>query len=375
MSGIYLHIPFCDTKCIYCDFYSITNQSNKDRFIKALLKEIEYYAPLFNNHNFDTIFFGGGTPSLLEKADFELIFESLYKHYSISYTGEITIEANPGTLDKKKLIDFRSLPVNRISFGVQSFNDVDLKFLTRIHTALEAENSILSAQDAGFNNINLDLISALPSQTMQGWKYNMEKAVSLHTQHISAYSLIFEENTVLYNLRKLGQVNNTDIELEREMYDYTSEFLTINEFDHYEISNFAKPGFECRHNLKYWQREEYIAFGPSAASYVDKKRWTNVKNLLKYINLIETGKPAVDFEETIDEEKSFNEHLLLNLRSKGIDLRKFKNIFKYDFKDRHLSSINRLVNDGYAIVDSNLLKLTLKGYAMCDEIVTRYFMK
>jgi len=377
LSGIYLHIPFCDTKCIYCDFYSITNHTKKSEFINAILKEIDFYSPLLSDYKFDTIFFGGGTPSLLAKKDFELIFEALYKKYSISSNCEITIEANPGTLDRQKLGELKSLPVNRISFGVQSFNNNDLKFLTRIHSSEEAINSIRSAQDAGFENINLDLIFALPGQTMEAWKFNLEKAVSLNTHHISAYSLIFEENTVLYNMRKLGQVKNAEIELEREMFDFTSEYLVSAGFEHYEISNFAKPGFQCRHNLKYWQREQYISFGPSASSFIGNKRWTNVRNLIKYIKSVESGLPlgksAVDFEEEISKDTAITEHIFLGLRSKGIDLVGFKNIFNYDFKDKYLTSINTLVNGGFAEVNDNLFRLTQKGYAVCDEIAARYF--
>ncbi|MGH2576122.1 MAG: radical SAM family heme chaperone HemW, partial [Ignavibacteria bacterium] len=200
MSGIYLHIPFCDTKCIYCDFYSITNHSTKELFIKSLIKEIKDKSTQLTSKNFDTIFFGGGTPSLLSNDDFNLIFDVLYSALNISDKSEITIEANPGTLGKEKLIQLKKLPINRISFGVQSFIDSELKFLTRIHSSEEAINAIKSAQDAGFENINLDLIFALPGQTMENWKYNLETAFNLNTQHISAYSLIFEEGTYLNTL-------------------------------------------------------------------------------------------------------------------------------------------------------------------------------
>jgi oxygen-independent coproporphyrinogen-3 oxidase len=413
LPGIYIHIPFCDTKCIYCDFYSITNHIKKQEFINALLKEISYYSPLLKQYRFDTIFFGGGTPSLLDRKDFELIFESLYRNYSISDNSEITIEANPGTLNRVKLLDFKKLPVNRISFGVQSFSDADLKFLTRIHTAGEAKSSIKFAQEAGYNNINLDLIFALPNQSLDDWKFNLATAVSLKTQHISAYSLIYEEGTPLYNMYKSGnkaplsfgeempaglsvpQAGRSDgagrgwgqeaeIELEREMFDYTSDYLSGCGFEHYEISNFAKPGYECRHNLKYWQREEYIAFGPSASSFIGDKRWTNIRNLIKYIELIQTSEvletsevccmPAwVDYEEKITAETAITEHIFLGLRSRGIELNKFRNTFNYDFIKKHSNSINTLVNGGYAKVENNVFSLTVKGYALCDEIAAVYF--
>lgn len=373
MSGIYLHIPFCDTKCIYCDFYSITNHANKDKFINAILKEIEHYSPLMNGNKFDTVFFGGGTPSLLPVDDFNRIFEALYKNYSISESSEITIEANPGTLDETKLMSLRSLPVNRISFGVQSFNNDDLKFLTRIHSSEEAVRTVQSARDAGYNNINIDLIFALPGQSMDAWKYNLDTAIKLETNHISAYSLIFEEGTVLNNMKRLGQVKSADIELEREMFDYTSSFLKSNGFEHYEISNYAKPGMECRHNLKYWQCEEYISFGPSASSYAGKKRWTNVKNLVNYIKSVESGKSSVDFEEEITEEKAITEFIFLGLRSKGIDTDKFSRVFNLNFNEKYITAINTLVNAGFAKAENNRFYLTQKGYAVSDEIVARYF--
>ena len=371
--GIYLHIPFCDTKCIYCDFYSITNHENKNRFISSVLREIEYYSSSLRNHKFDTIFFGGGTPSLLPREDFEKIFESLYKNYSISKNSEITIEANPGTLTKEKLMEFRKLPINRMSFGVQSFIDTELQFLTRIHTADEAIKSVHAAQDSGYDNVNIDLIFALPGQTMEMWKYNLDKAIALNTKHISAYSLIFEEGTVLNNMKRLGKVKEADIDLETEMFDYTSEFFTSRGFEHYEISNFAKPGFQCRHNLKYWQREEYISFGPSASSFVGNKRWTNIKNLLKYLESIESGNEAKDFEEEIDDEKATTEFIFLGLRSKGIDVNKFNRQFNINFKHKYLHSISSLVNNGYAKMESDIFRLTRKGYAISDEIAARYF--
>lgn len=373
MPGIYLHIPFCDTKCIYCDFYSITNHSKKSEYLSAIVKEISSRSALMKGKVFDSIFFGGGTPSLLEVPEFEMLFEALYRNYSISPDSEITIEANPGTLDELKLKTFRSLPINRISFGVQSFIDEELKFLTRIHSAKQAIASIKSAQDAGFENINLDLIFALPGQTMENWRFNLEQAVRLNTQHISAYSLIFEKGTVLYSMREKGHVSQADIELEQEMYEFTMEFLESHGYGQYEISNYAKPGFECRHNLKYWTLEEYISFGPSASSFVGDKRWTNVKNIGKYIDMIESGKEAHDFIETIDGKTSITEHIFLGLRSRGVNFDDFRLRHNVDFEKTYSSPIETLLKNGYALIDKSELKLTRKGYAVCDEIVASLF--
>ena len=373
MAGIYLHIPFCDTKCIYCDFYSITNHSRKKEFLEALSAEIIARSEELKHLVFDSVFFGGGTPSLLEKPDFTVLFEKLFKNYNISPGSEITIESNPGTLDKNKLTEISSLPVNRISFGVQSFIDTELKFLTRIHSARQAITSVKAAQEAGFDNINIDLIFALPAQTPEDWKYNLTEAVKLGVQHISAYSLIFEKGTALYSMRDKGQVKTADIELEQQMYEYTMEFLESEGYKQYEISNYAKPGYECRHNLKYWTLEEYISFGPSASSYINNKRWTNIKNIGKYIELIESGKEAHDFIETIDNETSVTEHIFLGLRSRGVNFNEFRTRHNIDFEKTYSSPIETLLKNGYAVKDETTLKLTRKGYAVCDEIVASLF--
>jgi oxygen-independent coproporphyrinogen-3 oxidase len=373
MPGIYVHIPFCDTKCIYCDFYSITNHTRKNELIDSLITEITRNAPRVKEKTFDSVFFGGGTPSLLSFYEFNKIFESLYANYNISPDCEITIEANPGTMDIEKLSSFRKLPINRLSFGVQSFIDTDLKFLTRIHSAAQAETAIKSAQDAGFDNINLDLIFALPEQTLDNWKYNLEKAVNLDTKHISAYSLIFEDGTFLNTLLHKNKVKKADTELEQQMYEYTMQFLSENGFTQYEISNYSKPGYECKHNLKYWTHEDYIAFGPSAASFIDGYRYVNVRDLGKYIEAINSGKDAYDFTEFIDRDTSITEYIFLGLRSTGIDLEKFKTTYNLDFTEKYNSPINILVQNGFASLTSNNLKLTRKGYSVCDEIVTTYF--
>ena len=373
MAGIYLHIPFCDTKCIYCDFYSITNHSKKAEFLSSIKKEIQFYSKQLADRTFDSIFFGGGTPSLLNYDEFTGIFDELYSNYNIAGDTEITIEANPGTLDLDKLEVFKKLPINRISFGVQSFIDSELQFLTRIHSAKQAKESILAAKAAGFDNVNLDMIFALPGQTLDSWKYNLDEAIKLDTKHISAYSLIFEKGTMLYSMRDKGQVQNADIELEQEMYEYTMQHLTDAGYRQYEISNYAKPGFECRHNLKYWTLEEYISFGPSASSYIGNKRWTNIKNIGRYIELVDSGKPAHDFIETIDKDTSVTEHIMLGLRSVGVNFEDFRRKHNIDFESAYTTPIETLITNGYAVKDAQSISLTRKGYAVCDEIVATLF--
>ncbi len=373
MAGIYLHIPFCDTKCIYCDFYSITNHSKKSEFLDAIKKEMISRSAELKDRTFDSIFFGGGTPSLLEAAEFRELFDVIYSNYNISADTEITIEANPGTLSRRKLDDFRTLPINRMSFGVQSFNNDELKSLTRIHTAEEAMESIKHAKAAGFDNLNLDLIFALPGQSLENWKYNLETAIELDTKHISAYSLIFEKGTMLYSMREKKQVSQADIDMEQEMYEFTMEFLESAGYKQYEISNYAKPGYECRHNLKYWTLEEYISFGPSASSYVGNQRWTNIKNIGRYIDLVESGKPAYDFIETIDKDTSVTEHIMLGLRSRGVNFDDFRFKHGIDFESAYVTPIQTLLANGYAVKDESKIVLTRKGYAMCDELVATLF--
>lgn len=374
MAGIYIHIPFCNTKCIYCDFYSITDHSKKNEIIDSIIKEISFRAPKLKDKKFETIFFGGGTPSLLSVPDFQKIFEALYANINIAPNPEITIEANPGTMNRKKLKDFRqNLPVNRISFGVQSFNDDDLKYLSRIHTSAKAIESIKISQDVGYDNINLDLIFAIPGQTKEKWVFNLQKAAELETKHISAYSLIFEEGTPLFNMYMKKKAIPQTEDAERRLYDLTMSFLKDSGYNQYEISNYAKKGYECRHNLKYWSHDEYISFGPSAASYINKYRWVNVKDIDKYIEQINSGTGAYDFMEFIDEQKSLDEYIMLGLRSKGINLLTLKQKYNTDFHAKYNVTCGILIKNKLARLKNNIFSLTPRGYAICDEILASYF--
>jgi len=372
-AGIYIHIPYCDTKCIYCDFYSLTDIRNKTLFISSLKKEIISVSEKLRNKSFDTIYFGGGTPSLLEYDDFAGIFEVIYRHHKITDNPEITIEINPGTLNKSKLQRFKKLPINRLSFGVQSFIDSELEYLTRIHSAKIAEDSVKLAQDEGYTNINIDLIFAIPGQSLENWKYNLNKAYELLPQHISAYSLIFEESTPLHRALNAGRTYKTDAELESDMYDYTADYLKKNGYKHYEISNFAKAGYLCRHNLKYWSLEEYIGYGPSASSYINSRRWTNIRNLKKYIEYIENNLSVIDFSEETDENRTKLEYIMLKLRSTGIDYDEFEKKFGSSFQSLYSEPIKTLIENNFAAEHDNKFFLNSRGYSLCDEITTKYF--
>jgi oxygen-independent coproporphyrinogen-3 oxidase len=379
MSGIYIHIPFCERKCIYCDFYSVENLNLIDRFTESLLKEIEIFsieADFFNDSIFDTIYFGGGTPSLLEPAQIEKILNKLSQSFKISSNPEITLETNPGTVDKRKLLEFKNLGVNRISFGVQSFFDDDLKFLGRIHTGEDAFKCVNDSFEVGFENVSIDLIFGLPGQTVEKWLENLKFAVSLNVPHISAYNLIVERGTPLHELFSLGKVQIPEDEIQAQLYERTIDFLENAGYVHYEVSNYAFEGFESRHNLKYWQYENYIGFGPSAHSFWINKRWWNFANLNKYINALDLGKIPVANFEILDEEKMIEEFIYLGLRSKGINVARFKGKFGFEFVDGDIKDeIEELERAGYITIEDDFIKLTPKGFLLCDEIVLRLISK
>lgn len=369
-AALYVHIPFCKHKCIYCDFYSIITSDNIDNFLSALKKEIKAYSHIYNkDFNFRSVFFGGGTPSIMPVEYIGQIIAELKKYFNVSADAEVTLETNPGTVDFEKLKGFLSVGVNRLSVGIQSFDEEDLKFLTRIHTKEEAISTIYNARDAGFNNINLDLIFNLPGQSKEKWKANLEEAVSLPVTHISAYSLILEHGTILNKMVLDGKVKVEDADFDAELYLFTINFLHNYGFKQYEVSNFGKPGFECRHNLAYWQYKNYIGFGPSAHSFVNSKRWWNYTSLKRYISEIEKNGTASASSEQLTDEEMLEEFVMLSLRSRGLDTAMLEEMFGIELLTRNNNYLNTLVNKELLIRKDNLYSLTPGGYAVCDEIV------
>lgn len=371
-SSIYIHIPFCDHKCIYCDFYSIIKHDNLNTFISALKREIEYYSNIYSEGRlFDTIFFGGGTPSLLEPALISDIISHLKKNFQFSDSTEITLETNPGTVNKEKLIDFLNTGINRISIGVQSFDNDDLKFLTRIHDSKTAISTIENANTAGFNNISLDLIFNLPGQTKEKWLYNLSTAVRLPIKHVSAYSLILERGTILNKMVLDGKVRIQDDEYDADLYEMTMDFLEAHSFLQYEVSNFAKEGFQCRHNNTYWHYHDYISFGPSAHSFSNGKRWWNYSSLKMYISNVDLYGKAEAGSEILNEEKMLQEYVMLNLRSSGLKKDEFIKRFGYDWIERNLNYFKSLEQQGFISQKDGKIQFTRKGYALCDEILEK----
>jgi oxygen-independent coproporphyrinogen-3 oxidase len=376
VASLYLHIPFCEHKCIYCDFYSIAPSETEQeydalvgRFLKALDLEIGLRGqdPIFQS-TYETIFFGGGTPSLLSPSSVGSILNKLAGKFPIDDNIEISLETNPGTVSLEKLREFKSVGVNRISFGIQSFHEKDLRFLTRIHSADQAKDNVRNAFKAGFDNVSFDLIFALPGQTLEEWNLNLTQALELTPKHISCYSLIVEPNTPLNRMVEAKQVVPLSAEVDASMYERTIEVLSEAGYAQYEISNFALPGFKCRHNSNYWNHVPYLSFGPSAHSFWNGKRWWNQSNVTGYADALERGVFPVAGEEVLSRQQWLDETIYLGLRSEGIHLPAFKERFNLDLLEQFKALVDGLLTDHLANVDNDRLMLTRKGYLLCDEI-------
>jgi oxygen-independent coproporphyrinogen-3 oxidase len=369
-TALYIHIPFCDHKCIYCDFYSLINYDNVEEYLSILKLEIAHYAQIYSNERIiDTIFFGGGTPSFMKPSYIQEIIEAVDKNFILNKEVEITLETNPGTVTKEKLIEFKNAGINRISIGVQTFDEEELKFLTRIHDKKTAINTIENSAEVGFENISLDLIFSLPNQSLQTWENNLKIAVDLPIKHISAYSLILERGTILNKMVLDGKVKMATENHDANLYKFTMDFLAGQNFNQYEISNFAKENYECKHNLYYWEYNDYLSFGTAAHSFVNGTRWWNFSSLKKYIDEIKQKGNAVRGTEKLNNSQMLEEIVMLGLRSKGINLDTIKSINNY-WLDKKQKKINILIESSYIKKENNILKCTPKGYMICDELIT-----
>lgn len=372
-SSLYIHIPFCDHKCIYCDFYSLITHDSIQIYLDALKKEIEYFARDFSSgRKFTTIFLGGGTPSLLAPHQIEEIIYQLKRNFTVSEDAEITLETNPGTVDEKKLKDFLKAGINRISIGIQTFDDEELKFLTRIHNKQTAIETVWLAKEVGFKNISVDLIFNLPKQTKEKWLLNLQTAISLPINHLSAYSLILERGTILNKLVLDKKVTLQDEDYDAELYELTIDFLTRNNFIQYEVSNFALKGFECRHNFAYWQYKDYLGFGTSSHSFVNGKRWWNYSSLKFYMEAVLKKGNAVIGEEILSKQQMKEEYIMLALRSNGLNVNEFNQKFGLDWYKKKEHQIKTYLENELLISRNDKLVLTPKGYVVCDEIVTNF---
>ena len=370
MAGIYIHIPFCKSRCIYCDFFTSTNEAEMDSYVQALCKEIVLRKDELANDVVKTIYFGGGTPSRLKKDHFKQIFNAINSNYKLFADMEITIEANPDDSSHAYVDMLLDLPFNRISIGIQSFDDQELKFLSRRHNAIEAIEAVKYCQEKGFHNISIDLMYGLPDQTLAIWKRNLQQAIELNIQHVSAYHLIYEEKTRLYSLLQAGKVHPVDEDSSLEMFGVLIDTLTEAGFEHYEISAFAKQGYISQHNSSYWTGLKYLGFGPSAHSFDGEHRWWNISSLPKYIAGINSSTPNIEMED-IDLTTKYNEYIITGLRTVwGIDLDVLKTNFGDELYDYFLKNAERYFNLNYLKRENSNVILTHKGIFISDGIMS-----
>lgn len=363
--GLYIHIPFCRSKCAYCDFYSLAGAEERmDDYCRALERHLAEVAPQAECHKADTVYFGGGTPSYLGAERLCRLLGSIRKLYKVDKHAEITLEANPDSAtDRKTLKRLRKAGFNRLSLGVQSMDDALLQTIGRIHTRQQVQEAVAAARKAGFKNLSLDLIYGLPGQTMEGWEKTLSDAVGLHPEHLSCYGLKLEEGTPLY--RRQGELTFPDEDMQADMYLYTVEFLKQCGYEQYEISNFAKPGFASRHNLKYWLMQEYAGFGPGAHSDFGNVRYGYARDLERYLK----GELVLQESETVDSDEREREYLMLRLRTvQGVDPREFEYRFRQRFAPL-ATLLQQCAREGLAEQDGNGWHLTAKGFLVSNRII------
>ena len=376
--GIYIHIPFCKQKCYYCDFVSYSNKcSEVKEYIESLKKEIEEFD--FSNYKVTSIYIGGGTPSYIDSIYIVEILSELKEKLKCNLIEfkdiEITIEVNPGTVDTKKLNDYKKSGINRLSIGLQSTKNDILKKIGRIHTYQEFLEIYKLARETGFKNINIDLMIGIPGQKIGDLKNTLQDIIKLEPEHISVYSLIIEENTPIEKMLENGEIKLPDEDLERNMYWYVKNTLELNGYNHYEISNFAKLGKESRHNLNCWNQEEYIGFGVSAHSYLNDIRFSNTINVEEYIQHIENNRKEenIQIEESQSLEDKKNEFMMLGFRKiQGVDIARFKEKFIDNPIFLYRENLNKLVEEGLIEVDLNHIKLTNKGIDLANLVFEEF---
>ena len=412
-AGVYIHIPFCRSHCSYCDFATGMYESERaERYVRALCSEITQWSEIENPFQIDTIYFGGGTPSLLSPAQIERILKSVHDRFRIVDSGEVTIELNPASilsappqrslrlggeslrydphrrdaevaeitqrradgdepeLSCDKLLGFRRLGINRASFGAQTFDDRELKQLGRTHTATDIPMTFHQLREAGFENINFDLIAGLPGQTLAGWRRNLDEALKLRPEHLSLYLLDVHESTPLADQIARGMRPKPDDDLAAEMYRLMIDEVCAAGYEHYEISNFSLPHFESRHNTKYWSGAPYYSFGCSAHSYDgERRRWANERDIARYVALVEKEESPIVGRTDLNEEDARSESVFLGLRlMRGIDLQSYEAKFGHDFRERYNGELVRLRDARLIEIDEKTIKLTTRGALLSNEV-------
>lgn len=373
--GVYVHIPFCRQKCSYCDFYSIKrNDEWENKFTEAVIAEIKSYSDKLNgNYTADTIYFGGGTPSIISPENLSRIMENLRETIKTDVHPEISMEANPNTLTAEKLRAYGEMGINRLSIGIQSLNDDILKKIGRIHNSSEALDAIDMCKQTGFKNINADVMFNIPGQTVRDVEDTLYEIIGTGVTHISFYSLKLEKGTPMYDMEKSRRITMPDEDLEREMYYAGRSLMEKNGLFQYEISNFAEKGFECRHNLKYWNQEEYIGLGPSAHSFLNSIRYSNPPDLNLYCESSVKGNFERIIQEELGKDDLMIEYIMLRLRlTEGLNIKDFKSKFSLDFKEMYEMQINYLVKNKLLKFDNDFILLTKKGMDISNYVIEEF---
>lgn len=370
MAGLYIHIPFCAKRCLYCDFFSNTDMKFKEPYVSAVIREMQLRQEYIGEEPLDTIYFGGGTPSQLQQADFERIFKAIDCLFNISSCKEITLEANPDDMTPEYVASLRNLPFNRVSMGVQSFKEKDLHFLNRRHDREQALRAVGLCKENGIPNISIDLIYGLPGQTLEKWQENLDDAIHLEIPHISAYHLIYEEGTALYKLMEAGKVAPIEEELSVTLFSTLINRLAEAGYLHYEISNFARPGYFSQHNSSYWTGKKYIGIGPSAHSYDGESRQWNISSLPHYLEGIRTGIPNIEIEK-LDINTKYNDFIITGLRTMwGIRTANIREQFgeeKQAYLERQAATY---LHQGLLIYENDTLTLSKEGIFISDGIMS-----
>ncbi|MGE5632455.1 MAG: radical SAM family heme chaperone HemW [Caulobacteraceae bacterium] len=369
--GLYIHIPFCRRKCFYCDFNSYEGrESDAEVYIEALVREIEMYRKKYNLQ-YRTVFIGGGTPTVINYFLIGRIMEQIRPY--IIQGAEVSMECNPGTVTCESLEYYRSAGINRLSFGLQAWQDELLKKIGRIHSLEEFLSSYKAAREAGFDNISADLMFALPGQTMEMWQETVKKICALGIEHISCYSLILEEGTKLCNMHEKGIIKLPDDDLDREMYWFATETFEEHGYGQYEISNFARQGYQCKHNLIYWRNEEYLGVGAGSHSKLENIRFWNHKGIDEYCNVVRKGTPPVEGEEKISPGEDMWETIFLALRlNEGLNIKEFEVKYGIDFFGIYGANVSKLQNNNLIIIEDKYMRLTKRGRDLSNSVFIEF---
>lgn len=374
MLGLYIHVPFCAQKCYYCDFNSYKINSNqKKEYLINIEREMKFYKDEFKDKCFDTVFFGGGTPSILTVDELQELVNNINENFNIKKDAEITIECNPGTINREKLEAMKKMGINRLSIGLQATQNYHLKSIGRIHTYEEFEKNYYDALDIGFENINIDLMYALPNQKTQEWKDTLDKIIKLNPSHISAYSLILEEGTKLYDMYQNKEFELLDEDTDINMYNYTIDTLKRHGYNQYEISNYSKEDLECKHNIIYWKCDNYLGLGPGASGFIGDTRYSNIEDICEYNKCIMQNIRPVSEEIELTKKDKIEEFIFMGLRmNEGINIDIFKERFDTDFYDIYQEVMDKLIKRELVRFDGKNISLTQKGREISNSVFIEF---